>query len=203
MTENTEIETEESSWETENGFPVYRNPVWDNSEHTSFSVDIKHSEFGWIRCSTSPEDTGVAKPLWDARENLEIQEIPSKSLEEIKQELLQKISFESDKFENNKCDSMFITSSLGFRVNADRRSLQNVENLIRIGQETIFKDYDNQFRSVTVQDLETLALEISINGSNLYNQKFRMQNFILNAETAEDLENFEVQFEMMDFTENN
>ena len=72
MTDNTEIE--ENPWEMENGIPIYRNPVWDNLEHSSFSVDIKHSECGWIRCSTSGEDTGVAKPLWDARENLEIQE---------------------------------------------------------------------------------------------------------------------------------
>ena len=72
MADNTEIE--ENPWEIENGIPIYRNPVWDNLEHSSFSVDIKHSEFGWIRCSTSSEDTGVAKPLWDARENLEIQE---------------------------------------------------------------------------------------------------------------------------------
>ena len=187
--------------------PEIRNAKWNNSEHTSFDVELNHPEFGWIPFTVADGervDTYCYK-IWNIRDTLEIQEYeePVKTLEEIKQELLQKISFESDKFENNKCDSMFITSSLGFRVNADRRSLQNVENLIRIGQETIFKDYDNQFRSVTVQDLETLALEISINGSNLYNQKFRMQNFILNAETAEDLENFEVQFTMMDFTENN
>jgi hypothetical protein len=72
MTDNTEIE--ENPWEMENGIPIYRNPVWNNLEHSSFSVDIKHSEFGWIRCSTSSEDNGVAKPLWDARDTLTIQE---------------------------------------------------------------------------------------------------------------------------------
>ena len=86
MTENTEIETEESSWETENGLPVYRNPVWENSEHTSFSVDIKHSEFGWIRCSTCSEDTGVAKPLWDNRTTLEISEPPTPDLNALKEQ---------------------------------------------------------------------------------------------------------------------
>ena len=95
---------------------------------------------------------------------------------------------------------MFITSSLGFRVNADRRSLQNVDNLIKIGQDTVFKDYDNQFHSVTVQDLETLSMEISINGSNLYNQKFQMQMTVMNFTTIQELENFEISFTMMDFT---
>lgn len=138
---------------------------------------------------------------------LEIQEnrfkVSQKSLEELKNEKLQEISAYSDRYEQNKCDEMYVTSSLGFRANADRRSLQNVENLIRLGQDTVFKDYDNQFHSVTVQDLETLLMEISANGSNLYNQKFQMQFAVMNFTTLEQIENFEIQFTMMDFTENN
>ena len=129
--------------------------------------------------------------------------VSQKSLEELKNEKQQEISNYANRFEHNKCDEMFITSSLGFRVNADRRSLQNVENLIRLGQDTVFKDYDNQFHSVTVQDLETLLMEISANGSNLYNQKFQMQLAVMNFTTLEQIENFEIQFTMMDFTENN
>lgn len=135
---------------------------------------------------------------------LEIQgnryKVSQKSLEELKNEKQQEISNYANRFEQNKCDEMFITSSLGFRVNADRRSLQNVENLIRIGQSTVFKDYDNQFHSITVQDLETLAMEISVNGSNLYNQKFQMQMAVMNFTTIQELENFEISFTMMDFT---
>lgn len=135
---------------------------------------------------------------------LEIQEsrfkVSQKSLEELKNEKLDEISNYANRFEQNKCDEMFITSSLGFRANADRRSLQNVENLIRIGQNTVFKDYDNLFHTITVQDLETLALEISTNGSNLYNQKFQMQMTVMNFTTIQELENFEIQFTMMDFS---
>ena len=200
MTENNEIQQE-----PQETLPEIRNAHWNNSEHRSFDIELNHPEFGWIPYTVADGDYEgtYCYKIWAIRDTLEIQEYvePVQTLEEVKQDLLQKISYESDKFEQNKCDSMFITSSLGFRVNADRRSLQNVENLIRIGQETIFKDYDNQFRSVTIQDLETLALEISINGSNLYNQKFRMQNAVLNASTKEELENFEIEFKMMDFTE--
>ena len=126
--------------------------------------------------------------------------VSQKSLEELKNEKQQEISNYANRFEQNKCDEMFITSSLGFRANADRRSLQNVENLIRIGQSTVFKDYDNQFHSITVQDLETLAMEISVNGSNLYSQKFQMQMAVMNFTTIQELENFEISFTMMDFT---
>lgn len=128
---------------------------------------------------------------------------PMKGLTEKKQDKLREISNYADRYEQNKCDEMYVISSLGFRANADRRSLQNVENLIRLGQETVFKDYDNQFHSVSIQDLETLLMEISANGSNLYNQKFQMQFRVQNITTLQELENFEVQFEMMDFTENN
>lgn len=128
---------------------------------------------------------------------------PMKGLEDFKTDLLNKISAYADRYEQNKCDEMYVISSLGFRANADRRSLQNVENLIRLGQETVFKDYDNQFHSVSIQDLETLLMEISANGSNLYNQKFQMQFAVMNLTTEQELENFEIQFEMMDFTENN
>lgn len=125
---------------------------------------------------------------------------PMKGLEDFKTDLLNKISAYADRYEQNKCDEMYVISSLGFRANADRRSLQNVENLIRLGQETVFKDYDNQFHSVSIQDLETLLMEISANGSNLYNQKFQMQMAVMNFTTLEQIENFEIQFTMMDFT---
>ena len=202
MTENTQ-----EPQETQETLPEIRNAHWNNSEHRSFDIELNHPEFGWIPYTVADGDCEgtYCYKIWAIKDTLDIQEYvePVQTLEEVKQDLLQKISYESDKFEQNKCDSMYVVSSLGFRVNADRRSLQNVENLIRIGQETIFKDFDNQFRSVTIQDLETLALEISINGSNLYNQKFRMQNAVLNASTKEELENFEIEFKMMDFTESN
>ena len=126
---------------------------------------------------------------------------PMKDLTEKKQDKLAELSMITDQFEQNKCDSMYVVSSLGFRANADRRSLQNVSNLIDIGVETQFKDYDNQFHLLSVADLETLALEIKKNGANLYTQKFTMQYQISNLSSEQEIENFEIRFEMMDFSE--
>ena len=180
-----------------------KNPHWNNSEHSSFSVDLNHPEFGWIPYGVADGDSEgtYCYKLWAIKDTLDIQEYvePVKTLEEIKQELLQKIDAESDKFEQNKCDSMFITSSLGFRVNADRRSLQNIDNLIFLNEPTVFKDYDNQFHQLSVSDLNTLRYEISKNGANLYTQKFLLQSQVMEG-TLETLADFEVQFEMMDFT---
>ena len=59
-----------------------------------------------------------------------------------------------------KCDSMYVTSSLGFRVNADRRSLQNIENMITLGESQQFKDYDNTFHYLSVDELKIIAMKL-------------------------------------------
>lgn len=127
-------------------------------------------------------------------------ECPMKGLTEKKQDKLRELSRYADRFEQNKCDEMYVVSSLGFRANADRRSLQNVSNLIDIGEATQFKDYDDQFHLLGVQDLETLGLEIKKNGANLYSQKFTMQYQIANCQTESEVENFTIQFSMLDFS---
>lgn len=187
----------------EDSFEI-KNPHWNNSDHRSFSVELNHPEFGWIPCNVIDEDYPgtYCYKLWAIKDTLDIQEYiePVKTLEELQQELLSQITQESDKFEQNKCDSMFITSSLGFRANADRRSLQNIDNLIFLNEPTVFKDYDNQFHQLSVSDLNTLRYEISKNGANLYTQKFLLQSQVMEG-TLETLADFEVQFEMMDFSE--
>ena len=183
--------------------PEIRNAKWNNSEHTSFDVELNHPEYEWIPFTVceSQDKESYAYKLWAIKDTLDIQEYvePVKTLEEIKQELLQRIDSEADKFEQNKCESMYVTSSLGFRVNADRRSLQNIDNLIFLNEPTLYKDYDNQFHQLSVSDLNTLRYEISRNGANLYTQKFLMQQTVLGG-TLETLEDFEVQFSMMDFS---
>lgn len=184
--------------------PEIRNAKWNSLDHISFDVELNHPEYGWIPFTVceSQDEESYAYKLWSIKDTLDIQEYvePVKSLEEIKQELLSQIAQESDKFEQNKCDSMFITSSLGFRANADRRSLQNIDNLIFLNEPTLYKDYDNQFHQLSVSDLNTLRYEISKNGANLYTQKFLLQSQVMEG-TLETLEDFEVQFEMMDFSE--
>ena len=201
MTENNEIQQE--TQEPQETLPEIRNAHWNNSEHRSFDIELNHPEFGWIPYTVADGDYEgtYCYKIWAIKDTLDIQEYvePVKSLEEIKQELLQKIHTEANKFEQNKCDSMFVTSSLGFRVNADRRSLQNIDNLIFLNEPTLYKDYDNQFHQLSVSDLNTLRYEISRNGANLYTQKFLMQQTVLGG-TLETLEDFEVQFEMMDFS---
>lgn len=126
---------------------------------------------------------------------------PVKGLDLLKAEKLTEISAVADGFEQMKCDTMFVTSSLGFRVNADRRSLQNIENMVSLGESQQFKDYDNTFHYVSLEELKVIAHEIILNGLNLYSQKFAMQQQIASATDYDTVANFEVDFQMMDFTE--
>lgn len=129
------------------------------------------------------------------------------TLAELKAQKLAELSNITDKFEQNKCSEMYFTSSLGFRVNGDRRSVQNIESLITIGEPTRFKDYDNKLHpdfSVPVPDfsvekLNILKLEIAKNGEDLYQQKFLYEYRIQTATTPEEL-NFDMVFEMSDFS---
>lgn len=211
MTENNELENE-----IENVPEIVQEPnPWDNAPTGVIFYD-KIYENG--RLGTNTQSAEMAYKLgFDIEHNyIAISDVqrsdldggmyrkelcPMRGLTEKKQDKLAELSMIADKFEQNKCDSMFVVSSLGFRANADRRSLQNVSNLIDIGVETQFKDYDNQFHLLSVADLETLALEIKKNGANLYTQKFTMQYQISNLSSEQEIENFEIRFEMMDFSE--
>ena len=125
---------------------------------------------------------------------------PVKGLDLVKAEKLNEISAIADAFEQMKCDSMYVTSSLGFRVNADRRSLQNIENMITLGESQQFKDYDNTFHYLSVDELKIIANEIIINGLNLYSQKFAMQQAVTSATEVEAIANLDLTFNMMDFS---
>ena len=212
MTENNELENIPEDIEILEP-EIIPNP-WDNAPTDVYFYE-KIYEDGHLGSFTQSAELAY-KSGWDLSNYISIEDTqqsdingwtyrkelcPMKGLTEKKQDKLTELSMIADKFEQNKCDSMYVVSSLGFRANADRRSLQNVSNLIDIGVETQFKDYDDQFHLLSVEDLETLALEIKKNGANLYSQKFTMQYQIASAQSEQDLENIQIEFTMMDFSE--
>lgn len=112
----------------------------------------------------------------------------------------------TDLFEQSKNNDMYFTSSLGFRVNGDRRSLTNITSLIEyfdLKQQdgTIgFKDYDNDMQRLTKEQLQTIKAELVINSENLYSQKWNTQLKIAQAQDLDALNAIEIKFDMMDFT---
>ena len=127
-------------------------------------------------------------------------EKPESTIEELKAKKLAEISAEAHKYSQYECGEMYLTSSKGFRINADGRAQDNIKGLIALGVTCRFKDYDNEFHpGTTVEDLNVMLLECYQNGASLYQQKFEYEARVDTAESREDLY-FDVTFEMADFS---
>ena len=127
-------------------------------------------------------------------------EKPDPELAELKARKLAEISAEAHKYSQYECETMYVTSSVGYRINADHKAQDNLRGLIDLGVATKFKDYENTFHENTpVTDIQTFLHECYANGALLYQQKFAYEARVDAAKSAEDL-NFEVTFSMADFS---
>lgn len=117
---------------------------------------------------------------------------------------LQALSSESSKYQAWNCKEMYITSSLGFAVNSDQCSQNNISVLIGMLPDdtttTNFKIYDNTFKALNKPQLKTLLAECEKAGLALYQTKFALQAAINKATTKEELDAIEIKFEMADFS---
>lgn len=126
-------------------------------------------------------------------------EIKHKTLDELREQKLNELSSKASRFEQTENKDMFIASSLGFRVNADPKAKRNIDTLIELQVQT-FRDYDNVTHTdITVQDLETIKREISLNAVNLYKQKWAYADKIKSCDTVEELDGLDFNFTMLDF----
>lgn len=125
-------------------------------------------------------------------------------LAEAKASKLQALSSESSKYQAWNCKEMYITSSLGFAVNSDQCSQNNISVLIGMLPDdtttTNFKIYDNTFKALNKPQLKILLAECEKAGLALYQTKFALQAAINKATTKEELDAIEIKFEMADFS---
>lgn len=106
-----------------------------------------------------------------------------------------------DNLSQYKCKDMYLTSSLGFKINADISSQKNLEALIRIGQPVEkFKDYDNNYHSVSVENLNTMLTECAINGTSLYATRFSYCDTLKDSDSMDEIMELKFDFKMLDFT---
>lgn len=128
---------------------------------------------------------------------------PKKTLDELKAEKLEALTTYAGKFDQYKCDDMYVTSSIGgYKFNADIRSQTNMQGLIDVladDASTLYKDYDNEFRTMTKADLAVLKSECLQNGQYLYQQKWTLQTKINACTSKEELDEIEIKFEMLEF----
>ena len=123
-----------------------------------------------------------------------------KTFDELKVEKLAELTAITSKFDNQLVNNeMVIKSSLGFSINADLRSQNNLRGLIAVGVEPVnFVTADNSVQSLTLEQLNVLLNECALNGQSLYLQKWEYKARIENAQTKEELEAIELKFTMRD-----
>ena len=116
------------------------------------------------------------------------------------------ISAKAAKFENNLNKDMYFTSSLKFKVNGDRRTRDNLQDLITFFDakqqegKISYRDYDNIEQKLTKENLQTILVEHVTNGQNLYKQKWEKQQKIAAANSFDELKAISTEFVMSDFS---
>lgn len=128
---------------------------------------------------------------------------PKKTLDELKSEKLSQLTILCHNFDDKLVNNdMYVISSLGFKVNADLRSQNNIKGLIAINADTVnFVDYNNEIHKLKASDLNTLLVEVSKNGENLYMQKWAYAEKIKTCKTIAELEKIDFNFVMLNFNE--
>lgn len=132
--------------------------------------------------------------------------LPDDLLQTIKSKRLLELTKLGRAYDNELVNTdMVINSSLGFKVNADLRSQNNLRGLIDFMTDTetaSYIDYNNKAHDLSKSQLETLLKELVLNGSNLYKQKWIYSKQIENATNSDDdtlLQEFK--FTMLNFGE--
>ena len=125
-----------------------------------------------------------------------------KTLDELKSEKLAELTAITSKFDNQLVNTdMTIKSSLGFSINADLRSQNNLRGLIAVGIEPVnFVTADNSVQSLSLEQLNVLLNECALNGQSLYLQKWTYKSQIEQTKTVEELNKIVFNFEMKDFS---
>ena len=126
----------------------------------------------------------------------------SLTLAEMKGFKAQQVENATEGFDSKRKDpSMFFKSSLGFNVDGDARSRDNLDGLKAIGIEPVtFRDHDNIDHSLTLANLELLIKEANMNGAMLYQQKWKLQKAIADAKSLKALKAIDIKFTMADFS---
>ena len=173
------------------------NIVVEHADNSARAVELKKlmQEF----CNADSEHYRIKR-----EENLAwtVEEIPEKTFDELKEAKLTEISNEAGKYDQYKCDEMYITSSVNaLQINADARSQNNIRALIENYTDVVtFKTYDNSYVQLTKEQLETMLVECVKNGEALYAQKWSLQEQANKAQTKEELNAIQVIFTMSDFS---
>lgn len=164
---------------------------------TKFTKPLADLE-GYSACAEWCNEQGTAT-IEDKGDYYECVAIPETPLGELKIIKLQELE---SKYLHWRTDDAVVVSSLGFTADSDERANTDVIGLITAfgGNETVmFRDADNQYHQLTLDQLKILQKEIIQNGQYSYQQKWGFESQVNSAESKEALDAIVIEFKPADF----
>ena len=169
---------------------------WTKSAYAADSLGFLDNHYDESELTFVPSNKELTSGVY----YLKGHEKPESTIEELKAKKLAEISAEAHKYSQYECEDMYLTSSVGYKINADHKSQDNIRGLIGLGVQCRFKDYNNEYHpGTTIEQLQTMLTECYANGAMLYQQKFNYEDMVANAKSREELY-FDVVFDMADFS---
>ena len=179
-------------------------PVWGASYYIAVAAERGYEGACYPDTEMPDFHRRWVKTPADSKDNVSEDGISiSLTLAEMKGFKLMQVENATTGFDAERKDSgMTFKSSLGFVVDGDARSRDNLSGLINIGAEPVaFRDHDNGDHQLTLDNLRLLLKEAQMNGAMLYQQKWKLQAKIESAKSLKALKAIEIVFKMADFTE--
>lgn len=178
----------------------YYDKLYEDKHLGSFTeiAQIAH-QLGWQDNAVAISDTEVSDVNgWVYLKGYAPKKSEEAILEEAKASKLKELSQLTDNVFNSQ--ETYLTSSLGFRINARSKALEDINSLIILGDEvTYFNDFDDVIHELGVEQLKILQKEVIKSGQNIYQQKWAYRKQVENAQSVEELRNIEFNFIMSDF----
>lgn len=151
-----------------------RQAIWQN-EHIAYGNPTTQEEFQEIGLNVTVEE-------YDPLDEMNLEALRARCLSMLEQQFTS----------YRNASTTYINSSLGFKANANITAYNNVDGILLQAEEgsgtlsdgkVAFMDFDNQVQMLDAEQLKTLKLEISENGSRAYGVKWQYRTQI---EAAQD-----------------
>lgn len=127
----------------------------------------------------------------------EVLHTPEEETERLAREKSVKLAEIKTAFARAETDG-FVMSSLGFRADATRRSIEDIDGLIDLVAAGVltepvqFRDYDNAYHSLTLAQLSTLRIETKARGPLLYAHKWELEAALDAAQTVDTVQDMDI-----------
>lgn len=161
-----------------------RQAIW-KKEHIVYGNPTTQEEFDDIGLKVTVEN-------YDPLDEMDIEQLRARCLSILEQQFTT--------YRNSS--NTYINSSLGFKANANVTAYNNVDGVLlqaKMNASTLseegkvaFMDFDDQVQMLDADQLQTLKLEISENGSRAYGVKWQYRTQIEAAQTNAELKNLMV-----------